>query len=163
MPFERIDLLPSYNIAEARKAWERWEAPEGRQLHEKIVGLIRKGAGEDFLQWEFEQGDLGFIEDQWDLAGIQLFSESIDFPTGDNFENIDFSYAHFWHCTFTNACFMQAHFSFTKFYNVEFRDCLFAFAHFYGATLENCRFINCDFVEENGFSNCEISETRFEN
>jgi hypothetical protein len=46
---------------------------------------------------------------------------------------------------------------------VEFRNCLFAFAHFYGATLEKCRFIDCDFAEENGFSNCEILETRFEN
>jgi hypothetical protein len=46
---------------------------------------------------------------------------------------------------------------------VEFRNCLFAFAHFYGATLEKCRFIDCDFPDENGFSNCELLETRFEN
>lgn len=45
---------------------------------------------------------------------------------------------------------------------MEFRNCLFAFAHFYGATLERCRFVDCDFIEYNGFSNCEFRETVFE-
>jgi Pentapeptide repeats (9 copies) len=163
MTFQRIDLLPRNNLNERRKARSRWESEEGRSLQEKIIALIRNGAGEDFLQSHFEHGTLSFIEDQWDLAGIQLFNEEIVFPTGDNFETIDFSYAQFWHCIFTNATFPQTHFGFTKFYNVEFRNCLFAFAHFYGATLEKCKFIDCDFAEENGFSNCELSETRFEN
>jgi hypothetical protein len=97
------------------------------------------------------------------VAGIELFSEEITFPTGDNFENIDFSYSNFWHCIFVNATFPQTHFSFSRLYNVEFRNCLFAFAHFYGATLENCKFIDCDFAEENGFSNCEFSNSLFRN
>jgi hypothetical protein len=163
MAFHRIDLLPRYDLDERRKARSRWETEEGRALQEKIINLIRKGAGEDFLQSHFECGTLGFLEDQWDLEGIQLFSENIVFPTADTFEAIDFSHAQFWHCVFTNATFIQTHFGFTKFYNVEFRNCLFTFAHFYGATLEGCKFIDCDFAEENGFSNCEILGTEFEN
>lgn len=162
MTFERIDLLPRYNPAERNRVRSRWENEEGRLLYEKIVDKIRKGAGEDFLQSDFEQGSLGFLEDYWDLAGIQLFNEKITFPTGDNFENIDFSYGRFWHSVFTNATFPQTHFSFAKLYNVEFRKCLFAFAHFYGCSLENCKFIDCDFADENGFSNCELENTRFE-
>src|SRR5947209_13657315 len=163
MTFQRIDLLPRYDLAEGQKARSRWTDDAGEELHEKIVSLIRKGAGEDFLQWDFEEGRLGFLENQWDLAGFDLFKKEITFPKDDNFENIDFSHAQFWHCTFINATFPQTHFTFVKLYNVEFRNCLFAFAHFYGATLEKCRFLNCDFVEENGFTNCSFTETVFLN
>jgi Pentapeptide repeats (9 copies) len=163
MTFQRIDLLPRYDLDARNKVRSRWKSDEGTALQEKIIELIRKGAGEDFLQWDFESGQLGFMEDYWDLAGIQLFKQEIEFPKGDNFENIDFSYAQFWHCIFISATFPQTHFAFTKLYNVEFRECLFAFAHFYGASLEKCKFINCDFVDENGFFNCEMSDTRFEN
>jgi hypothetical protein len=90
MAFQRIDLLPRYDLDERRKTRSRWENEEGTALHEKIIDLIRKGAGEDFLQSHFEYGTLGFLEDQWDLEGIQLFNENIVFPTGDNFETIDF-------------------------------------------------------------------------
>ncbi|MGH6666150.1 MAG: pentapeptide repeat-containing protein [Pseudolabrys sp.] len=163
MAFQRIDLLPRYDPAARNKARSRWEDEEGRSLSETITEKIRKGAGEDFLQWDFEEGTLGFLEDYWDLAGIQLFNEEITFPTGDNFENIDFSYARFWHCIFIDATFPQTHFAFTRLYNVEFKNCLFSFASFYGATFEKCKFIDCDFVEENGFENCEILDTRFDN
>lgn len=163
MTFQRIDLLPRYELERRNEVRSRWEDRVGMALYEKIIEKIRKGAGEDFLQWDFEQRQLGFLEDYWDLSGIQLSNEDITFPTGDNFENIDFSYAQFWHCTFVNATFPQTHFAFTRLYNIEFRKCLFAFAHFYGATLEKCRFIDCDFVDENGFSNCDFSDSHFQN
>jgi Pentapeptide repeats (8 copies) len=117
MTFQRIDLLPRYDPAARNKVQSRWEHDDGRSLCERVIEKIRKGAGEDFLQWDFEQGRLGFLEDYWDLAGIQLSNEDITFPTGDNFENIDFSYAKFWHCVFVNATFPQTHFSFAKLYN----------------------------------------------
>ena len=126
MTFQRIDLLPRYDLSERNRVRSRWESEEGRSLQERIVDKIRKGAGEDFLQWDFESGRLGFIEDS----------------------------------TFIDATFPQTHFSFARLYNIEFRSCLFAFAHFYGCTFENCRFINCDFAEENGFSNCELLNTQ---
>ncbi|MGZ4107170.1 MAG: pentapeptide repeat-containing protein [Tumebacillaceae bacterium] len=160
MPFHRIEMLPNFDALEARQTRSRWNDADG--IKDKIVELIRAGAGEDFLQGEFEAGRLGFVRDQWDLAGIDLFKEEIEFPKNDSFENIDFSYAKFWHCIFSNATFPQTHFTFARLYNVEFRNCLFGFAHFYGATLEKCKFINCDFVEENGFSNCEFIDVRFD-
>ncbi len=162
MPFHRIDVLPNYRAEKATCSRKRW-AEDSEAVKDKVLDLIRKGAGEDFLQWDLENGNLGFMEDQWDLAGIDLFKEEIEFPSGDNFENIDFSFANFWHCKFRNATFPQTRFTFTRLYNVEFHDCLFGFAHFYGATLEKCKFINCDFVEENGFSNCELIDTKFQN
>jgi len=162
MSFYPIDILPRYDPARAQKVRTRWGTEDGQAVYEKIVGLIRKGGGEDFLQWDFEKGRLAFVEDQWDLAGIELFNENIVFPKGDNFEAIDFSYARFWHSVFTNATFPQTGFRFTRLYNVEFRDCIFAFATFYGATLEKCKFINCDFVDSNGFDNCNVKDTKFE-
>jgi hypothetical protein len=160
MSFIRLDLLPT-NPEERGKARDRWETDEGRELHERISELIRNGAGEDFLQWDFEKGNLGFLQNYWDLAGFQFFKEQIVFPKGDNFENIDFSYAQFWHSSFTGACFPQTHFSFARLYNITFKNCLFALAHFYGCELEKCTFEDCDFVEGNGFSNCDFKETVF--
>ena len=163
MNFSRIDLLPLYNANERRKSRERWEDDVGRGLYEQIIGKIREGAGEDFLQWDFEKGRLGFLKDYWDLAGIQFSGEDITFPNGDNFENIDFSYAQFWHSKFVGACFPQTHFAFARLYNVTFKNGVFAFAHFYGCELEKCTFEDCDFVDENGFSNCDFIGTKFVN
>jgi hypothetical protein len=53
MSFNRIDLLPHHNFDEAKQARDRWESDAGRKLYDHIISLIRKGAGEDFLQWEF--------------------------------------------------------------------------------------------------------------
>jgi hypothetical protein len=162
MSFHRIDMLPAFDAEKRNRQRARWS--EADDVRDKILDRIRAGAGEDFLQWDFEKGNLGPLEDQWDLAGFDLFNEELVFSgNDDNFENIDFSYSEFWHTTFSNATFFQAHFTFTKLYNVEFRNCLFSFAHFYGAKLERCRFINCDFVEENGFSNCDFVNSEFAN
>src|SRR5258708_22292 len=162
MSFHRIDMLPAFDAERRTRVRTRWD--EAEEVKEKILERIRRGAGEDFLQWDFENGNLGPLEDQWDLAGFNLFTEELAFSgNDDNFENIDFSYSEFWHSTFSNAAFLQAHFTFAKLFNVEFRNCLFSFAHFYGATLEQCRFINCDFVDENGFSNCDFVNSEFAN
>jgi Pentapeptide repeats (9 copies) len=161
MSFTRIDLLPRFDLQRRQQVRQRWEDDAGRALFERIIVLIREGAGEDFLQYSFEKGELGFLSDYWDLAGIEIFKEDIVFPEGDNFENIDFSYAQFWHSTFTNACFPQTHFSFARLYNVKFKDCIFDLAYFYGCELEKCSFENCSFMEGNGFSNCDIKETTF--
>jgi hypothetical protein len=34
---------------------------------------------------------------------------------------------------------------------------------FYGCHIERCRFIDCEFVEENGFSHCDVESTTFKN
>jgi uncharacterized protein YjbI with pentapeptide repeats len=161
MTFTRIDLLPSFDRKKCQQLQQRWEDYIGRAVFERVLSLIREGAGEDFLQYKFENGELAFLHDYWDLAGIQISGEDIEFPTGDNFENIDFSYAKFWHSTFKNACFPQTGFTFARLYNVKFKNCLFALASFYGCKLEKCSFENCSFVEGNGFTNCDFKETVF--
>jgi hypothetical protein len=105
MPFQRIDLLPRYDPKSASRSRNRWETAEGRIIGERVLELIRKGGGEDFLQWDFENGRLGLLESQWDLAGFDLTSETIFFPEGDSFEAMDFSYARFWHCSLQTPAF----------------------------------------------------------
>ncbi|MCJ7508825.1 MAG: pentapeptide repeat-containing protein, partial [candidate division Zixibacteria bacterium] len=96
--------------------------------------------------------------------GLNIFKEDISFPKDeDNFEGINFSYAEFYHSKFRDACFGSCYFGFTKIHNCEFINCLFSFSYFYGATLKNVKFIDCDFVESNGFTNCDFSQAQFEN
>jgi hypothetical protein len=160
--FTPIHLLPQHDIRVRVKYEDRWNTVEGRSLAEKVLKMIRKGGGEDFLQLEFEQGRLGFLESMWDLKGLQIFREEINFPKGDNFEAIDFSYASFYHCKFNNACFPSTVFNFTKFYNCEFVNCIFAFTNIYGATLEKMTFQHCDFIEHNRLINCDCKNVRFQ-
>jgi hypothetical protein len=161
MAFQRIDLLPSYDSAIAMTARQRWEDALGQAIHRKITDLIRGGAGENFLQYEFESGRLPLLKNPWDLRGFHMMNEAIDFPKGDSFENIDFSYSTLWHSTYGGACFPQTRFDFARLYNIKFKGCLFALANFYGCSFEKCTFDNCDFIECDGFTNCEFSETTF--
>jgi hypothetical protein len=57
MPFHRIDLLPNYDHDQAWKSRERWA--EDGDVSAKVIELIRDGGGEDFLESEFERGQLG--------------------------------------------------------------------------------------------------------
>ena len=139
---------------------ERWEL-EGRATTEAVLNLIRKGAGEDFLQGDFEAGRLPVLDDMWDLRGLPLANEEFEFPTGDTFEAIDFSYARFTNLVFRNACFPQSSMSFGRVFGCRFVNCLFAYAHFYGTVFENCEFDSCDFVESNEFLNCDLKNVRF--
>ena len=141
---------------------QRWQSPEGRSLRQKILTMIRNGAGEDFLQWDFEQGKLGFLEDMWDLKGLVLQKEDIEFPKADNFEAIDFSYASLYNCKFKNATFYSSHSSFVRFSNCELVDCVFSLAGFYGSTLDRVKFVNCDFVEHNTLVNCDLRNVQLQ-
>jgi len=161
--FTRIDLLPQYDAKESSKYQERWDNSAGQCLRDKILKMIKNGAGEHFLQWDSEQGKLEFLEDACDLRGINFWKEDITFPISDNFKGIDFSYAQFYHSKFRNATFLSTTFNFTRLYNFEFVNCVFSFTSFYGATLEKVRFINCDFIEHNSMTNCNFSESKCEN
>jgi len=158
--FTPIHLLSRYNPAAAAKYERRWESPEGQPLRSKVLQMIRDGAGEDFLQWEFEQGRLGFLESMYDLKGLQIFKEDITFPPDNTFEAIDFSYASFYHSKLRNAVFMST-LNFCRIYNCEFVDCVFVFNSFYGTTLERVKFIKCEFRERNGFTNCVMADVEF--
>jgi uncharacterized protein YjbI with pentapeptide repeats len=126
--------------------------------------MIREGAGEDFLQWEFENHKLGFLESLWDLKGINIHGENLNFEGEGSgwFEAIDFSYAQFYHSTFRRAAFNCA-FNFARIYKCEFIDCTFSFNGFYGATLEKVKFTNCNFIEHNSFANCNLQAVEFKN
>lgn len=166
--FQPIHLLPKprnpdYDDIPLYK--ERWEKGVGKEWYDKIIVKIEEGAGEDFLQWDYENdaGLHGLIGDQWDLKGIKIWKKEIDFPNGDSFEAIDFSYSEFWHSKFNNAVFGSTYFSFGKLYNFEFKNCLFHFSNWYGVKFEKVKFVNCTFVEYNSFTNCKFINCEFEN
>jgi uncharacterized protein YjbI with pentapeptide repeats len=161
--FTPLHLLPQYNAQEFNKYYDRWNTRDGRIIRDRILQVIRDGAGEDFLLWKFEQGNLGFLENMHDLKGLVLYQEDINFPTADNFKAIDFSYASFYSTKLRNATFFETSFSFLRLSNCEFINCVFSFTTFYGATLERTRFINCDFIDHDSFNNCNLRNVKFEN
>lgn len=71
--FTAIHLLPTVDLEKMDLYQQRWDKDKGPAIREKILELIRAGAGEDFLQWDFEHKNLGFLESQWDLKGIDIF------------------------------------------------------------------------------------------
>jgi hypothetical protein len=162
--FTPIHLLPQ-NISEDRAKYRsRWETEAGRDLHDKIMEKIRAGAGEHFLQLDFEGGKLGFLEAEFDLKGIKVFQEQILFSEkSETFSGIDFSFAEFWHTSLTNACFFQTYMQFARLYNCTFEKCLFSFAHCYACRFEKVKFVNCDFIEHDTFTNCDFVECTFTN
>jgi hypothetical protein len=160
--FVSIDRLPQFDPAERERYRRRWEQHEGRALRDRVLELIRGGAGEDFLQSDFEDGRLAPLEDMHDLKGFRIFDEHFDFPGGDTFEAIDFSHADFYHSTFNNAVF-NCYIGFARIYNCKFRRCIFSFNNAYGTTFEKCRFIECEFVEGDTFTNCRFGDSTFDN
>lgn len=161
--FTPIHLLPRIDIEKKELYQQRWEKEGGPALKDKILQMIRDGAGEDFLQWEFEKGRLGFLENMWDLKGVNIFKEDLTFSGDDSgwFENIDFSHAEFYHSKFRRATFSPSTMNFSRIYNCEFIDCTFSFSAFYGARFEKVTFRNCNFIEHNDFTNCDLREVEF--
>ena len=162
--FTPIHLLPRYDIGKLDSYQGRWDRDQGPAIAQKIVGMIREGAGEDFLQGEFENHNLGFLESMWDLKGFNIHGEHFNFEADGSgwFEAIDFSYAQFYHSTFRHAAFDCA-FGFARIFNCEFVDCTFSFNSFYGATLEKVKFTNCNFIQHNSFTNCNLQAVEFRN
>jgi uncharacterized protein YjbI with pentapeptide repeats len=161
--FTPTHLLPSYDNKDHNKYTKRWQEPLGLEIRQKILSMIRDGAGEDFLQWDFEKGNLPILESQWDLKGIDIHGEDIQFPETDSFEAIDFSFAEFFNSIFTRACFSSAYFSFSRIYGCEFKNCIFGYTNFYACKFENVKFINCDFIERNRMTTCDFQNVSFEN
>ena len=129
-------------------------------MEKKILAMIHDGAGEDFLQWDFEAHRLGFLEDMWDLKGFKIFDQQFKFSGGDTFEAINFSYAEFYHSKFDNAVF-NCHIDFARVFNCDFVNCVFSFNGCYATRFENCRFANCEFFEQNSFTNCVFENVVF--
>jgi hypothetical protein len=56
--FIPIQLLPLFNPQKREKYENRWHNREGEELRQYITKKIRAGAGEDFLEWDYDQGRL---------------------------------------------------------------------------------------------------------
>jgi hypothetical protein len=93
--FSPIHSLLQPQLADSEKFTARWNSRDGYRVQARVLELIRAGAGEDFLQSDFESGSLPILETMWDLKGLQLANEDLHLPRQDNFENIDFSFARF--------------------------------------------------------------------
>lgn len=159
--FTPIHVLLEPRRTEMRHYRSRWQTEEGSNLAYTITALIRRGAGEDFLQADFQHGNLGFLEDEWDLKGISLGALDVEFPTADNFEAIDLSYAMLFGCKFTNATIVGTRFMFADLRNCEFINCVFATSTFYAASLMDVTFTNCDFIEYDTILNCDLNHVTF--
>ena len=157
--FTRIDMLPLNDANERDRARSRWERAENIAQSEMIKEMIRAGAGEHFLEQDYQHGDLPMLWDEADLRGIMLHGEEISFPTADNFCGESFAYQGRLHCTFRNAYF-SGDFSFADFYNCTFIGCTFGYCSFYGSTFENSRFLSCDFVNNARFTNTDMQATK---
>lgn len=160
--FQSIHLLPLYDPKESQKLQERWETSGGKKDEEYVIDQIKKGAGENFLQWDFEQGKFSVLKHDRDLRGLTLWKLDVDFPLADNFKAIDFDFSTWWHSKFTRG---SLHFSlsFAKVYNCEFHSSMFRFFKAYGTTFEKCKFVDCDFIEHSSFLNCEFIDCEFRN
>lgn len=74
--FVSIDRLPQFDPAQRERYRRRWEQNEGRHLRERVLELIRAGAGEDFLQGDFEAGRRSMIR-RSTIASFQYACSSI--------------------------------------------------------------------------------------
>jgi uncharacterized protein YjbI with pentapeptide repeats len=161
--FTPIYLLPQFDAKESKKYQNRWFDHVNRNIKDKVISMIKNGAGEDFLQGDFENGNLGILEHMQDLKGIVISGEDITFPKNDNFEGIDFTYAQFFGSKFRGASFVGGtSFRFAKINNSEFINCIFLNTDFYGNELTKVNFINCDFIYQNKITNCEFKEVKFD-
>lgn len=163
--FQPVHLLPMFDSDKLKSYRERWEQGDGPSLRDKILAMIREGAGEDFLESEFERHHLGFLENMWDLQGINIYDEDLKFQGEGSgwFESIDFSYAQFYHSKFQGAEFAPSTFYFARIYNCKFTNCSFSFSDFYGAMFEKVKFKDCNFIQNNTFTNCDFRDVEFAN
>ncbi len=158
--FAPIDRLPGLDKGERLRCQNRWEGEGGSSAKNLVLDLIQSGAGEDFLQIDFENGRLPILDDMCDLRGLELYDLNITFPDEDTFQSIDFSYSRFWHCHFKNALF-QSRMSFGRIYGCVFEHCTFMYGSFYATTFEKCKFVNCDFIDSFILTNCDLRNTDF--
>src|SRR6266550_6761179 len=156
-----IHALRQSAEADSRRARDRWNTPKGRTTLERVMDLIDSGAGEDFLQADFEAGRLPALTDMWDLKGIYIGNHEWTFPREDTFEAIDFSFGRFHNVSFTGAYF-QSTFKFASLKECRFVNCSFQFTYFYGTEFDDVTFDGCDFLEFNDLVNCQLTQTRFD-
>jgi len=154
---------PLFDAEKQKVSRERWTdavAGQGSQYHDRVLALIKAGAGKRFLNEEFCNGSFSILEDPQDLKGFEFWKLVQDFAgTGDTFWGIDLSYAQGWHLHIKNAVFYSCCLNFVSFYNCTFERCNFHFTHCLGAKFEKCKFIGCDFCEPCTWENTVLKNT----
>lgn len=159
--FIEISQLQEFDSDTYEKVTKRWDTEQGFKALKHIEKLIQDGAGEDFLQYDVQNGILkGFLDNERDLKGINLSNIEVDCPKTDNFQGIDFSYSRFYNCHF-NGCLFDATFLFTKFIDCTFEDCTFSNTIFKGSFFIDSQIKNVDFVNNGRIDNCEIENSKF--
>lgn len=159
--YTSLHLLPQYDPTDRDKYFDRWHEKQGAKTRKYVMELIKRGAGEDFLLYDFQVGNLAPMEHERDLRGMWIGRMDMEFPEGDNFEGIDFSFAVFSENKFSNAVFLSCSFAFSRLTQCEFRKCVFVRTGFYGASLKDVKFIDCDFIEYFSFGNSDFSGVHF--
>ena len=141
---------------------ERWQDARGHQIWKQIIDLIKAGAGEHFLEREYDSGKFDILEGVQDLRGFQFLGLNIDFPDGDTFKGIALSYSNFIGSTLTNAVFMNCGMEFADFTKSALKRCTFLHNGAYGAIFRDTKFIDCDFLGSL-FTNCTFLNCTFTN
>lgn len=156
---------PLFEARERERLRDRWtDAKTGQKTasYDKVLAGIRDGAGSDFLNIQFYDGQLPDLDNDRDLRGIQLSGVDKDFGPGDTFKGLDFRYAEFWHCHLKNAVFYSCSLDFARFYNCTFENCAFAFTSFLAVRMEKCRFVDCDLPEACSLENVMAVNSTFD-
>ena len=160
--FTPIYLLPQRDVNDQRVYRRRWQTREGQRLYEKLLSIIREGIAEDLLIQECDRNSQ-FLDSPWDLKGLYLQGERIEFADEANFKRTNFSYARFYKSVFKSASFDNVAIEFATIHDCEFVNCCFDFTSFYGVDLQKTRFINCDFLEYDNITNCDLIGVEFVN
>lgn len=161
--FQKIHLLHK-DVEKEEKYVNRWIDISGHRYQEYINKLVENGAGEDFLQSEYQAGRFPILENEWDLKGINLSvtADGAKCSAGKGLlEAIDFSYASIISSKINDFSFESSGGSFVRVYNSEFSKCLFFMSGWYGSVYENVKFIKCDFFHHGGFQNCKFINCEF--
>lgn len=163
--FTPLHALRLSELPLKQEVCERWHNPDYHSAVERIKTMLSNGAGEDFLQADFEEGRFPFLDDMWDLRGISLVNSVVQAEQGERalFESLNFAHASFYNITFRNVSFEQCGFRHARFEKCKFIDCIMVYGGFFGAGFENVVFQNCDIGEGASFLNCELRGTHFEN
>ena len=161
--FYPIHLLPNYQPIRNNSFSDRWNYEEGLEYHKEIVTSIKAGYIREYSEDEYmDKGYYNKFQSCYDYRSIVLNDIKVDFKPGDNFKNIDFSYAEFNSCELKNATFFGNIFNFTNFTNCTFKNCTFVLNKTKGALFNNVIFVNCDFDDRNDMLNSECKHVKFQ-
>lgn len=159
--YTSIYLLSQNNDDKSKKYQNRWKTKEGIPLKHHILKALRNDTEEHYLQKEFAEDKLLFLEHDRDLKGLYIEDEEILDRPRNALQEADLSYSYVVSTNFKNLDLSHINFSFASLYNVTFINCVFSYSTFFACYLENVTFLGCDFLERNNIRNCRFTNVRF--